>query len=304
MWHTTQIFPISQGCVRRLMSAIVWFLWRGALFLVPVSTLQRKNEERVGFVGCGSQMWSNNVHSAVIAASAGGLSGERAWQQYWGLRKYRAKPPPKLAIPQSLEYMPQYASGMVCVDPLNQGKGKKVYRQRIYDALRGMGVAGSTPRENANCNAICHGGMGPGMDWSPYDLGSDNIKATWFLVIHDLLPTNERLHRINLTETSRCKAYGAEDTRLHRLIECQRGKAVWDETRRRLILRTSPAGFRGHILVYGLPNDTERSCGYWIILCGSEREKERNLVGAGLYGLPPQTPMESGTASRKMETPG
>jgi hypothetical protein len=65
---------------------------------------------------------------------------------------------------------------------------------------------------------------------------SDYIKVMWFLVIHDLQPINERLHRINLAETSRCKMCGVEDTRLHRLIECQRGRAVWDETRMKLAL--------------------------------------------------------------------
>jgi hypothetical protein len=69
------------------------------------------------------------------------------------------------------------------------------------------------------------------------------MKAVLFLVIHDLLPTNERLHRINLTETLRCKVCGGNDTSLHRLIECQGRRAVWEETRKKLalILRTSPA---------------------------------------------------------------
>jgi hypothetical protein len=57
------------------------------------------------------------------------------------LCKYRANPTPKPAIPQSLEYMRQYASDMVYVVPLNQGEGKRVYRQRIYGALRAMVAA-------------------------------------------------------------------------------------------------------------------------------------------------------------------
>jgi hypothetical protein len=32
-------------------------------------------------------------------------------------------------------------------------------------------------------------------------LASDNIKTTWFIVINVILPTNEHLHWINLTET-------------------------------------------------------------------------------------------------------
>jgi hypothetical protein len=133
---------------------------------------------------------------------------------------------------------------MAYVDQPNQAERKKVYTQRIYGVLRSMGVAGSTPR-----------GMRIVMRYSTVEWdrvwinlhktrASDNIKAMWFLVIHDFLPTNERVHRINLTETSRCKVCGEKDTRLHRLIECQEGRAVLeDKTRRKLtlILRASLA---------------------------------------------------------------
>jgi hypothetical protein len=87
-----------------------------------------------------------------------------------------------------------------------------------------MGAAGSTPREMRVVMRY------PSVEWDRVwiDLHttwiSENIKAMWFLVIHDLLPTNKRLHRINLTETLRCKVCGAVDTRLHRLIECQGGE--------------------------------------------------------------------------------
>jgi hypothetical protein len=103
---------------------------------------------------------------------------------------YSANPPPKLAIPQSLEYMRQYASDMAYVDPPNQGDGKKMYMQRIYGALQSMGVAGSTPMEMRIVMRY------PTVEWDRVWINlhttwtSDKNKALWFLVIHDLLPTN------------------------------------------------------------------------------------------------------------------
>jgi hypothetical protein len=157
----------------------------------------------------GTARWREPSNSILACASTG-----------------RPPPPrPKPAIPQSLEYMRQYASGMAYVDPPNQGEGKMMYRQRIYEygALRSMDAAGSTPREMRIVMRYST------VEWDQVWINlhttwaSDNIKVMWFLVIHDLLPTNERLHRINLTETSKCKVCG-EDTRLHRLIECQGGR--------------------------------------------------------------------------------
>jgi hypothetical protein len=101
--------------IARLRSVIVWFLWRGAVFLVPVSTLQRKKEEEEegGLdlldveAKCGAMLfillWQQDQREG---------SGARAWQQYLGLLKYRMKPPPKPEIPQSLEYMRHCASDM------------------------------------------------------------------------------------------------------------------------------------------------------------------------------------------------
>jgi len=42
LWHTAQVFPLPREYSRQIMSAIAWFIWQGAIFRVPISTLQRK----------------------------------------------------------------------------------------------------------------------------------------------------------------------------------------------------------------------------------------------------------------------
>ena len=41
IWHIAQIFPVSKEHVRQLATAILWFIWKGRIFRVPLSTLQR-----------------------------------------------------------------------------------------------------------------------------------------------------------------------------------------------------------------------------------------------------------------------
>jgi len=43
-WFTTQIFPPPTDYVRQMNTAISWFLWKGAIFRVPLSTLQRPKD--------------------------------------------------------------------------------------------------------------------------------------------------------------------------------------------------------------------------------------------------------------------
>jgi len=47
----------------------------------------------------------------------------------------------------------------------------------------------------------------------------------WYIVIHDIVPTNERLHAIRLVESDRCRHCGRRDTLVHGLTECNEGMA-------------------------------------------------------------------------------
>jgi hypothetical protein len=61
---------------------------------------------------------------------------------------------------------------------------------------------------------------------------ADAIKAKWFRVIHDILPTNEWLHTIRLTDSALCVTCGERDTPMHRITECGEGREIWEWTRK------------------------------------------------------------------------
>ena len=42
VWFTAQIFPMPLTCERQINTAITWFLWRGSIFRVPLSTIQQR----------------------------------------------------------------------------------------------------------------------------------------------------------------------------------------------------------------------------------------------------------------------
>jgi hypothetical protein len=71
----------------------------------------------------------------------------------------------------------------------------------------------------------------------------DALKANWFRVIHDILPTNEQLQNIWLKDSALCSTCGEQDTIMHRIRECGEGREIWEWTRKRIawILRMDPA---------------------------------------------------------------
>jgi len=48
IWCVTQTFPPPPDCIRQINTTISWFIWRGEIFRVPLSTLQRGKTEGGG----------------------------------------------------------------------------------------------------------------------------------------------------------------------------------------------------------------------------------------------------------------
>ena len=70
---------------------------------------------------------------------------------------------------------------------------------------------------------------------------SNAQRSTWYVVIHNLTPTNDRSAAINLTETNRCLTCGPVDSTQHRLTQCEVSQLIWNWTLSRIaaITRTN-----------------------------------------------------------------
>jgi hypothetical protein len=92
IWHTAQIFPTPKSCAQQIVAAIVWYTWRGSIFRVPVSTLQRRKGEG-GWrmvdveIKCTAllfaRMWTQSHRKGSAPAE---------WLQYWNIRKLGETP--------------------------------------------------------------------------------------------------------------------------------------------------------------------------------------------------------------------
>ena len=68
------------------------------------------------------------------------------------------------------------------------------------------------------------------------------IKSTWYAAIHYIIPTNERLDAIQLTNTTSYMDCGATDTLQHRNAKYEEGPVIWKWTTARIatLLRIHP----------------------------------------------------------------
>jgi len=60
----------------------------------------------------------------------------------------------------------------------------------------------------------------------------DAIMSTWYKALHDLIPTNNRLAAINLTDTSARSSCGQIVSLQNRIAECEEGPLIWTWTKK------------------------------------------------------------------------
>ena len=143
-------------------------------------------------------------------------------------------PPNVRRIPRTFEYLRICALEWAYLEPRRQQETLRHFKRRVYGNLRSMATTASPPREVRVTQ------IQPGIDWGKVWNNLHNIptsegaKSAWYAVLHDLLPTNTRLHRIQLAETENCTLCGEKDTTVHRLTECGAAEEIWEWTRIRL----------------------------------------------------------------------
>ena len=159
-----------------------------------------------------------------------------------GSTKAQQNPPQMERIPATLEYLRILAIDTAYIAPPGQGETPKAYKRRIYNTMLHLLRAESEPQVMRIVR------LWPTTEWKSLwknlhtAPAPETTKSTWYRVIHGVIPTHERLHKIRLAPTDRCKHCEKQDTLPQRLVECGEGIVTWEWTRERiaLMLRTDP----------------------------------------------------------------
>jgi len=159
IWHIAQIFSVSKEQVRQLATAIVWFIWKGTIFRVPLSTLQRRREdgglELLDIEAKCRGLFLTKMRDQ--GAKEGTLTA--AWLQRWNLRKPEGNPPNMLRIPRTFEYLRNYALEWTYLEPRRQEETLRHFKRRVYGTLRSMATTATPPREVRVTQ------LEPGIEW-------------------------------------------------------------------------------------------------------------------------------------------
>ena len=242
LWYAAQILPAPYLYTQKLTTAVQWYIQKGKIFKVPTTTLQRtKQKGGMGLIDITAKCW-------VLLLSCMHMQGQNvgsataSWLKEWKLIGLQENPPYTLWIPGQLGYLQIFAMDMAYVQFPDQTESARSIRKRLYNTLVALGKAGKpepTMRIETLYPEVCWDIVWTNLNaaWIP-----NKIKITWYQVIHDIEPTNDRLARIKLRDDPHCSLCRKTDTILHCLTKCNVAANIWERITQ--ILRMSPRNIK------------------------------------------------------------
>jgi hypothetical protein len=157
--------------------------------------------------------------------------------------RHPTKPPNLRGLPHSLQHVTQYAMEQAYVTPRADKVITRHYKQRVYNTMK---VLQQNSKDNKEMRIVpTHPGAAWYKIWENLHrvMLPDPVISTWYTVIHDILPTKERLAEIQIAPTNVCAQCGNLDTPRHRIVTCKEGRVMWSWTRARVadILTVHPS---------------------------------------------------------------
>ena len=144
------------------------------------------------------------------------------WLEELNLLHLSKNPPPhRDCIPAQLEYVHQLEMDTAYITPQGQEESVNTYRRCIYEVLLTLMQAEAQPI------GMRIKRLWPDTDWAVIwknlwaTPAPESIKASWYRIIHNIVPTQERLYKIRITPADQCRACAEKNTLQHRILESE-----------------------------------------------------------------------------------
>ena len=164
------------------------------------------------------------------------------WMNRWGLQEQTKNPPYAGKTLHRLEYLHRYAMESAYLAPRDTSESAKAYKKRLYVTLHTIMKAQTGNQEmrvQKKWPHIAWEQVWENLSTAPVP---ESSRIVWYRVIHDIITTNERLHRIKMVKTDTSRRCNRTDTLEHRITECGAGRAIWNYAKNLIaqMLRTTP----------------------------------------------------------------
>jgi hypothetical protein len=144
IWHVAQIFPLPRAQAQQLMTICSWFLWQGATFRVPATTLQRTKHEGGWSIMNIEVKCRTLLYNRITTLDARGGTVTSALMSFLYVPEAFKTPPYVPRIPYKLMFLRQYVADMAYVASCAPEETSKHFKRRVYSVLGRLAMNGGT----------------------------------------------------------------------------------------------------------------------------------------------------------------
>jgi len=191
LWFSAQILLLPRLHAQQLMAVATWFIWQGSIFKIPVTTLQLWKWEggwALPHVETKCKALLYNWLQMIGAKPGTALS---VFMHKWALDGPISNPPAAHGFPTALKYLQQFAIDMACVPPHQPCETRKTYKRHIYNTLHHVANNDAEPCSLRIVKKCPNAEWGSGWKNLHSRALSDSLTSTWYVTVHDILPTNK-----------------------------------------------------------------------------------------------------------------
>jgi hypothetical protein len=218
LWYITQIMLPTDTMIRQLTTTISWFLWRGEIFRVPLSTLY-KDKQRGGWgLVCIAAKCRMLFAIRMMTLLLTKETVTERWLKRWRMDEPSENPPIHRKAPAGMDYINDFYRETAYMPKRRRDETQRGYKRRTYAAILHsiQGQNGPPPmRVEVRWPTVNWENVWKNLCMAPV---SEKTRVHWYKVIHELEPMNERLQKIGIAQTDECKKCHRRDTLMHRLI--------------------------------------------------------------------------------------
>jgi hypothetical protein len=209
IWYIAQIFPVPRQQAQRITAICACYLWQGSVFRVPAHTLQLPKADGGWDLPDVECKCLTVLYNRINKLRQNTPSLTQDLMHALRTDEARINPPGNNLIPPQFPHLRKYANDMAYLQPETPGETERQFKHRVYATLATM------HRRNTPVRHIRIHEKSPKTPWRTVWKNvqqapiSSNVKAKLYLVIHDVIPNNDRLHSIHLTASPNCSSCGA-----------------------------------------------------------------------------------------------
>ena len=162
-WYFAQIFQPHEASIKRLNTVIAWLIWKGAIFRVPLSTLQRsKDDGGWDMIHLKAKCIALLLHRTRIQSQNPEIV-TAAWLEKWSIIERSPNPPHRGEIPATIDYLRRIYMESAYAPPYDKTVTNRVYKRRLYTTVHAMIKAEAGSQElrisrlkpNTHWGAVC-----------------------------------------------------------------------------------------------------------------------------------------------------